>query len=78
MTETKPPPVLGRSLPLSAHMIGPIARATEEGKTRAEAAAAADAPLQALTRWLGAGRRLRDSNTDPDSLRSQDWLVCAC
>ncbi|MBG7704845.1 hypothetical protein HCJ76_43990 [Streptomyces sp. MC1] len=74
MTETKPLPVRGRPPLLNADMVGPIARAVEEGKTRAEAAAAAGVLPTALSRWLHVGRRLRDSGVDSGSLRSHEWM----
>lgn len=74
MTDTKPLPVRGRPPLLNADMVAPIARAVEEGKTRAEAAAAAGVIPTALSRWLHAGRRLRDSGVDSGSLRSHEWM----
>ncbi|MEU9925094.1 hypothetical protein AB0H51_28065 [Streptomyces griseoluteus] len=74
MTDTTPLPARGRPPLLNADMIGPIARAVEEGKTRAEAAAAAGVLPTALSRWLHAGRRLRDSGVDSGLLRSHEWM----
>ncbi|MEU5181221.1 hypothetical protein AB0G49_14325 [Streptomyces longwoodensis] len=74
MTETKPLPVRGRPALLTADMFAPIVRAVEEGKTRAETAAAAGVSEDALLRWLGRGRQLRTSGAATSSLTGHNWL----
>jgi hypothetical protein len=76
MTETpKPLPVRGRPATLlTADMIKLIAGAVEQGKTRAEAAAAAGVSSSLVARWITIGRRLRDLGLAQGTLPSQDWL----